>query len=186
MFKKISFAIVISFALILGSCSSQPAPIIPIPPTSTKPLTPAPTIIASPTIVSPTASTGKPVYVTAFCTLIGKEAKTHVSSGTPIIITWGWDAKTEAQINDFLQNNITEITLDGKVIEGIMTDGIQKNQKSGNPEVVWSSEVGVLDQGQHTITYDVKWKKMISDGTSTYGPGSKNETTHDECQIIVG
>lgn len=105
--------------------------------------------------------------------------------GTPIIITWGWEAKTEAQVEDFLQNNITIVTLDGHVIEGVKLDGIVKNEKSGQPEVVWYSEVGVLGPGQHTITYDVKWKKMIDDGTATYGPGSPHETLHDECQIIV-
>lgn len=134
---------------------------------------------------SPTSTTVKPVNITAFCTIIGKDSKTYVPRGTPIIITWGWDAKTETQINDYLQNNLTTITLDGKVIEGIMSDGIKKNAKSGLPEVVWFSEVGVLNPGEHTVTYDVKWKKMIDDGTSKYGPGSKNETEHDECQIIV-
>ncbi len=127
----------------------------------------------------------KPVYITAFCTLIGKDAKTYLPQGTPIIITWGWEAKTEKQIDDFLQNNITTITLDGKVIEGIYSEGIKKNEKSGQPEVVWYAKVGVLNAGQHIITYDVKFLKMIDDGTSTYGPGSKNETEHDECQIIV-
>jgi len=106
-----------------------------------------------------------------------------VQHGTPVIITWGWDAKTETQINDYLQNNITTITLDGKIIEGKMNDEITNNK--GLLEVVWLSEVGVLNPGQHTVTYDVKWKKMIDDGMNTYGPGSKNETEHDECQIIV-
>ena len=132
-----------------------------------------------------TATALKPVYITAFCTLIGKDSKTYVPLDTPIVITWGWEAKTEAHIDEFLQNNITTITLDGKVIEGTLNSEVTKNEKSGQPEVAWFSEVGVLDAGQHVITYDVKWKKMIDDGTTTYGPGSKNETLHDECQIIV-
>lgn len=121
----------------------------------------------------------------AFCTLIGKDPKTYVPRGTPVNIIWGWSAKTEVQINDYLENNITEITLDGKVIEGTISPEIKKNGTSGLPEVVWFSNVGVLAPGPHTVTYDVKWKKMIEDGTSTYGPGGKNETEHDECQIIV-
>ncbi len=121
----------------------------------------------------------------AFCTLMGKDLKTIVSQGTPIVIIWGWSAKTEAQIKDFLDNNITTITLDGKTIEGTVNSAVTKNATSGDPEVAWYSEVGILDVGDHTLTYDVKWKKMIDDGTSTYGPGSKNVTLHDECQIIV-
>jgi hypothetical protein len=127
----------------------------------------------------------EPVYIPAFCTTIGKDSKTYVPLDTPVVITWGWEAKTAAQIDDFVQNNITTVTLDGKVIEGTLNREVTKNAQSGQPEVAWFSDVGLLEAGQHGITYDVKWKKMIDDGTSTYGPGSKNETLHDECQIIV-
>ena len=88
-------------------------------------------------------------------------------------------------MDDFIQNNITNITLDGKVIEGVQVSGIQHNDKSGNLEVVWFAEMGVLDPGQHVLTYDVNWMKMIDDGMNTYGPGGKYETLHDECEIIV-
>lgn len=166
---------------LVAACQTSPSTPIQVPSK-----TPILTTASMPTLmVIPTATVGKPVIITAFCTLIGKESKTEVPLGTPIIITWGWDAKTETQITDFLQNNVTEIKLDGKVIEGKRSGGILKNEKSGNPEVVWSSEVGVLEPGTHTITYDVKWKKMIDDGTNKYGPGSKNETEHDVCQITV-
>lgn len=168
-------------ALLLAACQS-------VAPGSTPQLseTPSPQATFVPTLTTvPTATALEPVYITAFCTLIGKDIKTYVPRDTPIIITWGWEAKTETQIDDFLQNNITTITLDGKVIAGSLNSGITKNAMSGQPEVAWLSEVGVLDAGQHVITYDVKWKKMIDDGTTTYGPGSKNETLHDECHIIV-
>jgi len=156
---------------------------MPTAPPSETPSPPA-TLVPERTAV-PTAIALKPVYVTAFCTSIGKDAKTYVPFDTPIVITWGWEAKTETQIDDFLQNNITTIKLDGKIIEETLNSEITKNEKSGLPEVAWFFEVGMLDAGQHVITYEVKWKKMIDDGTTTYGPGSKNETLHDECQVIV-
>ena len=177
--KTCIITILFVIALLLTACqSSTPTPTSP---PSKNPL-PSATIAPSSTATT-TATTVKSVYVTAFCTSIGKDLKTYVQHGTPVIITWGWDAKTETQINDYLQNNITTITLDGKIIEGKMNDEITNNK--GLLEVVWLSEVGVLNPGQHTVTYDVKWKKMIDDGLNTYGPGSKNETEHDECQIIV-
>jgi hypothetical protein len=46
--------------------------------------------------------------------MIGKDPTTRVAIGAPVIITWGWNAKTETQIDDYLQNNITTITLDGE------------------------------------------------------------------------
>ena len=100
-------------------------------------------------------------------------------------IIWGWNAKTEAQINDFLDNNNTIVTLDGKVIEGTQTGGIMKVEARNDLEVLWVSEVGILDPGQHTIIYDQKITKKIEDGYNSYGPGTENETIHDECLISV-
>ena len=177
--KTCTITILFVIALLLTACQSSTAT-----PTSQPSKIPLPSATIAPSsTATPTATTVKSVYITAFCTLIGKDLKTYVQRGTPVIITWGWDAKTETQINDYLQNNVTTITLDGKIIEGKMNDEITNNK--GLLEVVWLSEVGVLNPGQHTVTYDVKWKKMIDDGLNTYGPGSKNETEHDECQIIV-
>jgi len=178
-----SYVITTSFVIALLLAACQPVAPEPTPQpskTSSPPATLVPTLTTA-----PTATALEPVYITAFCTLIGKDSKTYVPRDTPIVIIWGWEAKTETQIDDFLQNNITTITLDGKVLEGTLNSEVTKNEKSGKPEVAWFSEVGVLDAGQHVITYDVKWKKMIDDGAATYGPGSKNETLHDECQVIV-
>jgi hypothetical protein len=180
MKKRFILVTCLAFILLAACQSATPLPTLQPSKTALPTETPLPTATLS---LTPTAV--KPINITAFCTIIGKASKTYVPRGTPIIITWGWDAKTETQIDDYVQNNITTITLDGKVIEGIMSDGIKTNEKSGQPEVVWFSEVGALTPGEHTVTYDVKWKKKIDDGTNTYGPGSDNETEHDECQIIV-
>lgn len=137
---------------LLAACQS--AVLVPTPQPSETPLS-QPTLEPTRTSV-PTATIAKPVYITAFCTLIGKDSKTYVSLDTPIVITWGWEAKTETQIDDFLQNNIATLTLDGKVIEETLNSELTRNEKSGQPEVAWFSEVGVLDAGQHVITYDVK------------------------------
>ena len=181
------FALVL-FAFLMSGCAPAPTPHpptitpSPIPPTDT----PEPiATLAPPSTATPTATALKPVNITAFCTLIGKDSKSYVPPGTPIIITWGWEAKTEEQVDDFIQNNTTTITLDGKIIEGVQVKGIQHNEKSGNLEVVWFAEVGILDAGEHVVTYDVNWSKMIEDGMNTYGPGGKYETLHDECEIIV-
>jgi hypothetical protein len=156
-----------------------------IPPTLEE-LKPTNTSTPNPTYTpAPTNTPVQPVYVKAFCTLIGQDKTTRVPVGTPVIITWGWNAKTETQINDFLANNITTITLDGKVIEGTQTGGIIKVESRNDLEVVWLSAVGILDPGQHTIIFDQKFTKKIEDGSSAYGPGTAHETEHDECLIVV-
>lgn len=185
--KKVFASAACLMILFLAGC--QPADPLPAPqPNATPvPATPAlPTITPLP--VEPTSSVltaVKPLHITAFCTLIGKDLETYIPLGTPVIITWGWEAKTEMLLEDFLENNLTTITFDGKALQGTMVEGNIKNEKSGQPEAVWFSEIGTPEEGLHVITYDVSWKKMINDGTTTYGPGSKNETLHDECHVIV-
>jgi len=168
-------------AFLLEACQS--ATPIPSSQPSDTPLPPATLAPTSTATLAPTSTAISPERISALCTLMGRDSTTHISRNTPVIITWGWSAKTESQINDYLENNITTITLDGKIIEGV----IDESRKTSNDlyVVVWESDISVPDPGQHTITYNVKWSKVIDDGTSTYGPGGKIETLHDECQIIV-
>ncbi len=195
---KISLLIcrgIIVFGLLsITACGTAKTPTpttTPVPPTleeiiPTNTSTPDPTGTPAPTNTPlPTKNTVQPVYVKAFCTIIGLDKTTRVPIGTTINIIWGWNAKTESQINDFLENNITTVTLDGKVIEGTQTGGIVKVEARNDLEVVWVSKVGILDPGQHTITYDQKITKKIEDGYGSYGPGTEHETQHDECLIVV-
>jgi hypothetical protein len=175
--------------LILTAC--QPAAAAPAQPVENSPAptntsSPLPTAAPLPSAtLKPTPTAPAPVRITAFCTLIGQPARISIPRGAPVIIYWGWSAKTEAQIHDYLESNITTVTLDGKVIAGRQADRIQKNARSGDPEIVIDAEVGILPPGEHKVTYDLKWKKQIFDGTATYGPGGKFVSDHDECQIIV-
>jgi formylglycine-generating enzyme required for sulfatase activity len=194
--KKILVCAIISILILLAACQPAVPVVVPqnmpaaLPPTvAVPPPAEGPTAAAVPTTAAPppkpTVEAVKPVNILAFCTIIGKDPKTIVKAGTPINIVWGWSAKTEAQINDFLENSITEVTLDGKIIQGKKVEGILKNQTSGDPEVVWAVEVGMLSPGSHKVTYNVKFKKMVDDGTTTYGPGGKTESSPDQCEIFV-
>jgi hypothetical protein len=184
----VSRGILILSFLTIASCSA-PSPSPTALPTSTP--TPAATVTFTPSQTpmtsspTPAPTLAEPFFVRTFCTLIGQDKNINAPSNAPITLLWGWDAKTEAQINDFLASNITTITLDGNVITATKQSPIQKVEKTGNFEVVWSADVGLLTPGQHPMVYDLKFKKTVEDGTNTYGPGSKNETEHDECVIIV-
>lgn len=125
-----------------------------------------------------------PVYIKAFCTLIGGDPIIKVTFGTPVVIIWGWDAKSQKMLDDFIQNNTTIITLDGKVLEGRVNKDVTKTAK-GNPEIAWYADAGILEKGNHVLTYDVTFKKMVDDGSSTYGPGGKVKELHDKCQVVV-
>jgi hypothetical protein len=74
--------------------------------------------------------------------------------------------------------------LDGQDISTHAPFGIAGNVP-GNFKLLYFAQVGALNPGEHQVIFDESWKKMIDDGTRTYGPGGKTETLHDECEIIV-
>ena len=190
--------ITIIYCCVFGLCMMS---LTACSPTKTPPLTATTTGIANSPILptftatpdaskivetpGPTDLPIKPVDVFPFCTTIGKDKTTRVPAASPVNIVWGWSAKTEEQVNDFLKNSTTTITLDGNVIAGYQTGGIFKNETRNEYEVLWTSPIGIMEAGQHTITYDVKFIKQVDDGTSLYGPGTVKESPHDECFILV-
>ncbi len=184
---RIHLGIIIVCVLLQTACIPANTP----PPTPTTASTSPPTVTSSPDasrIVEtpgPTDLLIKPVDVYPFCTSIGKDKTTRVPSTSPVNIVWGWSAKTEEQVNEFLENSTTTITLDGNEIEGYQTGNIFKNETRNNYEVLWVSPIGIMETGQHTITYDIKFTKQVDDGTILYGPGTENESGHDECFILV-
>jgi hypothetical protein len=169
----------------IDKTSLPPSPAAAVVPAATSPLPPTETALPSPEVTLPSPTAVEPVYIRAFCTLIGQDPVISVPQGKPVVIIWGWEARTQELLNDYLQSNRTTVTLDGKVLEGTLSSEVTRNQKSGLPEAAWSSNAGILDAGKHSLTYDVIFSKMIDDGSSTYGPGGKVETIHDECQVIV-
>lgn len=185
----IFFRIITFTVITLAACTPTTQP--PSTTTATVPPPIPPTVTATPDasrIVEtpgPTDLPIKPVDVYPFCTSIGKDKTTRVTVTSPVNIVWGWSAKTEEQVNDFLENSTTTITLDGRVIEGFQSGEIFKNETRNEYEVLWISPIGIMETGQHTITYDVKFTKQVDDGTSLYGPGTAIESPHDECFILV-
>jgi mannan endo-1,4-beta-mannosidase len=124
------------------------------------------------------------VSVRAVCTLVGLPEQTVVSPDSPVAIVWGWRADSAENMQAYITNAITMVTLDGDDISSHAPFMINKNDP-GDFRMLWYTRVGKLSPGSHLIMIDTSWKKMISDGTDTYGPGGKTETLHDECEILV-
>ncbi len=119
------------------------------------------------------------------CKLMNRKDFQTIAYGTPIIFTWGWEATSETLIMDFIKNTSTRITLDNNLISDGLNYEIRRKMASDLFEVIWAREVGVLSFGMHTLIYDLKFNKKISDGSREYGPGTDIESMHDECYIDV-
>jgi hypothetical protein len=121
--------------------------------------------------------------VSAMCTLTGGDASLDVPVGRQVRITWGWSAVTEAQVQNYINAQITQVTLDGKALTGVALGSIQPlGQKFA---VFWKADVGVLSPGRHVIVYTGTWKERIDDGEKTFGPGGETERLFDRCEIAV-
>jgi hypothetical protein len=152
--------------------------------------------IETPTITPKQRKTGLPTYTNTFisrdpmivpvlCTLMDRPYDRFISGDAPIILSWGWEAKTEDQITEFIENNNTIITFDDEVIsEGLFYE-IRKKAEGDMYEVIWARDMGLIVVGTHKIIYNLQFTKMISDGINYYGPGTTIESMHDECRIII-
>ncbi len=146
-----------------------------------------PALDTAATIVKPLPTQAYPqdTYVYASCTLIGQDRQIRVAPGTPVTILWGWKASTAAQLQEFLDNDITTVTLDGKNVSATAPYGIESSIP-GSYKLLWFVQLGTsLSPGTHQIVFDESWKNMIFDGANFFGPGSQTETQHDECEIVV-
>lgn len=174
---KTKVCLLILLAVLLGACTSTPSVAEVSSPTE------APVAVEE--VDVPEEKDVEPVEIPAFCTLIGLDADIPVASGTPVIITWGWVATTEAQVADHLEKNITTVTLDGQALEAVSQSDIHQLESNGYYEVVLYSDEVMLDTGRHALVYDVAWTESIDDGFDIYGPGGDIETLHDECFLVV-
>ncbi len=143
---------------------------------------PVPARIVTPGSSAQNTATGI-FEASAMCTLTGGKAVVTVPVGRSVRITWGWSAYTEQQIKDYLDAQITQVTLDGVVVTNVNQGVIQSlNQKFA---VFWTADVGVLSPGTHLVAYVGKWKHKIDDGSETFGPESETETLSDKCELLV-
>jgi len=159
-------------------------PSLTFTPTST--LTPTATIppLALPTQATRSAIKQEAGDVLAYCSDPKYGAGKNFAAAKPIVIYWGWNARTVEQIQDHIRNAQYEVRLDGALITN-WADFRAAIRTSSSPAVYWYVPVGKLSIGQHRIDYKLTWKQAISDGTDKYGPGTPHETEIGSCLFSV-
>lgn len=173
------------FLLLAAACQAATPP---VPTETPQPQTATATYSATATKLPPpthTPTEPAPIYVPAFCTLIGQEVRVTIPAGRPITLWWGWGALTEEQVGDFLDSGTTVVTFDGAEVKGEMQDGISYDEANKQHEVLWMAKLGIVDQGLHRITYFQTFSRKIFDGWEYYGPGTNNETQEDYCEVLA-
>lgn len=134
------------------------------------------------------ASAQQGVDVLAYCndTSYGRPAPTNLAAGSTIDIWWSWFAKTEAQIQDHIDNVNYEVAIDGVPLSNWREyRTTTRQQGDGNYYVYWYVPAGPLTSGPHEITYRVTWRTAVDDGYDTFGPGTANPVQTGSCSFTV-
>jgi hypothetical protein len=123
------------------------------------------------------------IGVSPICTILGKDDTREIEYGKSVELHWGWQALTEQQVNDYINNAVTTVTFHHDEIKDATQGDIYES--GGINFVLWWKELGVLGRGKYEMTYYVEFKAIIFDGWEYYGPETNNVTINDKCYLII-
>ncbi|MBN2084912.1 MAG: hypothetical protein JW748_06765 [Anaerolineales bacterium] len=134
----------------------------------------------SPTVDPSGAET---VYIAPFCTLLGEERTRTEDYGNVFVLAWGWEAQTEQQVRDYLENAMAKVTFNGESVADAERTDVYEQE--GAFHVFWEKSLGILERGKYPLTFFVEFRNVIFDGMEYFGPGTDNESVEDTCYLIV-
>jgi hypothetical protein len=175
----------LSLLLTVAACqpAATAAPTTPAP-AATAVVLPSHTPTQSP-MAKPTNTELPPVLVSALCTLMGRDVRSDFPAGHPAIVVWGWLAKTEEQVREYIRVSKVVVTFDGFEISGQQQGDTTYDEKGKVYVAAWTSNIGIPKPGIHTITYSLTFREKLFDGYDYYGPGTDKEKQEDKCEIDV-
>jgi WD40 repeat protein len=125
------------------------------------------------------------VNLFAYCDALPQKP-TLISSNQPITIMWSWFARTIPLVKEHWQAANYDVKLDGVVLQVSSIGPIRRDPTNNNHwTLYYRANVGTLKAGPHVITYNLTWKKRISDGFTAFGPGTTQESNTGTCQFTV-
>jgi hypothetical protein len=111
--------------------------------------------------------------------------------GQSIVLTQGWEAASEALIEDYLNNVIQIVAFDGRLISTYSTyrSDVVYDESRGTWRLFWSFDMGPVAAGEHYTEWSMMFSNSITDGLDnnndgqpdTYGP----EIITYGCTIII-
>ena len=103
-----------------------------------------------------------------------------------IRLFWSWFAKSEAQIQDHLNNAQYTVRLRGLDIPDIQVSEIKQIPGSLNWWVFYTVNLGdKWEPGTYGIDFNLRWSNPITDGYEDFGPGTANELLDSGCLFVI-
>lgn len=194
-------------ALVRGAATETPTITPTLLPTAVREITlPAPVAPGTPGRDIPTASAEatqsveenqgltqeqvaamKGIDVFAFCdkAAYGIPAPRNLAAGTTIDIYWAWFAREEKQVLDHVTHATHDLRVNGQPIENVNQYRTRIRRQNADYVTYWYVPYGPLVAGEYEITYTVTWSVAISDGYTTFGPGTDKPFEQESCRFTV-
>lgn len=136
-----------------------------------------------------TNSTETSVEISAYCAVFDK-SPSYATVGQEIVLRWGWEAKTKAEVQEYLDTATLLLEVDGEKIDTSFATIILETTETGNYAAHWLMPARIFSEGTHQVTLTQILDHQVTDGLDndndgkidTFGPGT---ITSPPCEIIV-
>ena len=146
-----------------------------------------PTAPSEPTSAGPPAPARTGVDVFAFCDnpVYGLPAPSNLGVGSSIEIFWAWFATSDEYLRQHISNASHELRVNSAQIVNVDQYRGASIRRGRDHVVYWYVPYGPLEAGNYRITYRVTWRRAISDGYKSFGPGTATEFEEESCSFVV-
>lgn len=145
--------------------------------------TPLPPVV----IGAPITTVGRsdtPGVIFAECNMYPDRARPGILYDTDsITLFWSWFARTEAQVQDHMNNANYDIKFNTAPLNYVDVSAI--TQRTSNYWVFYTAPIGRLTPGRYGIEFRLTWDNVITDGFDDYGPGTDNLEVYSNCTFDI-
>jgi len=132
-----------------------------------------------------TIQDGADVFAMCDNPVFGVPAPADLASGSSVEIYWAWYATDPELIDQHTETVSYEVRLNDQLLSDWQQYGQRVVQVGNMWAKYWYVPVGRLEAGTYRITYRATWDETISDGITTFGPGTSNLVEEGSCTFTV-
>jgi hypothetical protein len=100
-----------------------------------------------------------------------------------IVIFWSWFARSEALVQEHIENAIYEVKFQTAPLVNVVVSPIE--QLGTNYWVFYYAQIGNLSPGTYGVEFKLRWEQEIDDGYEKFGPGTTNDRINGSCTFEV-
>ncbi len=106
--------------------------------------------------------------------------------GKPVEFVYDWNAATLELVQEFIDNADHQVLVNGELVTAkVSFSEVVQDALSGGYKTQVAANVGQLPAGKSAVDTTVSFKKPISNGNESYGPGTDKEHIQKHGKVIV-